>query len=78
MGLFSSSGSDASVGIALRRIEAKLDLIMQNLGIEPPPTGQDDDLRELRDGGRAIEAIKLYRERHGVGLAEAKRAVEGL
>lgn len=31
-----------------------------------------------RDPGRKIEAIKLYRERTGVGLAEAKAAVEAM
>lgn len=29
-------------------------------------------------GGRKIEAIKLYREATGVGLKEAKDAVEGM
>ena len=28
--------------------------------------------------GRKIEAIKLYREEHGVGLREAKEAVEAI
>ena len=33
---------------------------------------------DLMQRGRKIEAIKLYREEHGVGLREAKEAVEAL
>lgn len=35
-------------------------------------------IRDLLDTGKKIEAIKLYRERTGVSLAEAKEAVETL
>lgn len=38
----------------------------------------ESELRSLLSSGRKIEAIKLYRERTGVGLAEAKSAVEAL
>jgi ribosomal protein L7/L12 len=40
--------------------------------------GEDPRLIELIQGDRKIEAIKLYRELTGVGLAEAKDAVERL
>jgi hypothetical protein len=33
---------------------------------------------ELVRGGKKIQAIKVYRERHGVGLKDAKDAVEAL
>jgi len=36
------------------------------------------DVLELMQRGRKIDAIKLYREEHGVGLREAKEAVEAL
>jgi ribosomal protein L7/L12 len=36
----------------------------------------DEELRELLASGNKIQAIKLYREETGVGLAEAKNAVE--
>lgn len=42
---------------------------------------QDDPLSAIKTAtlsGRKIEAIKLYREAFGVGLAEAKSAVEHL
>lgn len=38
----------------------------------------ETELRSLLAGGHKIEAIKLYRQRTGVGLAEAKAAVEAL
>ena len=41
----------------------------------------NDDLERIRAAaaaGRKIEAIKLYRAASGVGLAEAKKAVEAL
>ncbi len=46
-----------------------------------PDAPSDDELERIRAavaGGRKIEAIKLYRESTGAGLAEAKRAVESL
>jgi ribosomal protein L7/L12 len=61
-----------------RRIERKLDLVMEHLGIhvqEPDaPPGVMDELAV----GRKIEAIKLYRQATGAGLKEAKDAVEAL
>ena len=38
----------------------------------------DPRLAELLQAGKEIQAIKLYRELTGVGLAEAKDAVEGM
>lgn len=35
-------------------------------------------IQELVASGRKIDAIKLYRQAHGVGLKEAKEAVEAL
>ena len=36
------------------------------------------DLARCLDEGRKIDAIKLYRHIHGVGLREAKEAIERL
>lgn len=48
----------------------------------PPPPGPsaegDADVLALVRNHQIIEAIKLYRERHGVGLASAKDAVDRL
>jgi ribosomal protein L7/L12 len=73
MGLFSTT--DPIVSLQLARIERKLDAIMQRLQIELADDGHDD-LRELVRQNRKIEAIKVYRERTGAGLAEAKAFVD--
>lgn len=41
-------------------------------------TASEEGVRQLLAQGRKIEAIKLYRELHHVGLKEAKEAVERL
>lgn len=74
MGLFSASPSPA-LSMQLVRIERKLDAIIAAIGVQIPSDGMDD-IRELVARNRKIEAIKLYRERTGVGLAEAKAAVD--
>ncbi|MFE5892135.1 ribosomal protein L7/L12 [Streptomyces sp. NPDC002285] len=57
------------------RVERKLDLILDHLGL------RDDDPRmakvvALLREDKKIKAIKEYREITGVGLVEAKEAVE--
>ncbi len=42
------------------------------------PAEAGAQIQQLAAAGRKIEAIKLYREAHGVGLKEAKEAVEAL
>ncbi|MFM9956893.1 MAG: ribosomal protein L7/L12 [Phycisphaerales bacterium] len=59
----------------LKRIERKLDLLLEAQGLASPSDGMDD-IRELIAQGQKISAIKLYRERTGLGLAEAKAAVD--
>lgn len=44
----------------------------------PPRDALDAEVRDLLFSGRKIEAIKHYREATGVGLKEAKDAVEAL
>ncbi len=74
-GLFDSLGNESR----LRMIERKLDLIISALGIqEPDRSALDAELRELTRTGRKIPAIKLYRERTGADLAEAKSYVDAL
>jgi len=62
------------------RIERKLNAVLSHLGIQTPGTDEDflEQLRELTHQGQKIEAIKLYRKRTGVGLKEAKEAIEDL
>ncbi|WP_425825642.1 ribosomal protein L7/L12 [Streptomyces fractus] len=59
------------------RVERKLDLVIEHLGIETDALGPRlDGVRALVREGKKIEAIKVYREVTGVGLREAKDAVE--
>ena len=50
----------------------------QGLRSDTEPNSGTDDILRLAQAGNKIEAIKLYREIHGVGLKEAKDAVEKL
>jgi Ribosomal protein L7/L12 C-terminal domain len=66
----------------LRRLEAKADLILRHLGLEyqdPATPGRlSEEVKALADDpARKIEAIKLHSEQTGLGLKEAKDAVEG-
>ena len=45
---------------------------------EQPQDVRDSELRALVNQGRKIDAIKIYREQTGAGLAEAKAAVEAI
>ena len=60
----------------LQRVEHKIDLILTHLGLDyaVPPQARWQELAS--HPSRKIQAIKAYREEYGVGLAEAKRAVE--
>ena len=49
---------------------------VKKLAIEVP--GAPGSIEAALAAGRKIDAIKLYREQHGVGLKEAKEAVEAL
>ena len=63
-------------------LERKVDFLMQEFGLtekyqySQPADPVMDDVQILVRQGNLIQAIKLYRERTGAGLAEAKTAVE--
>jgi ribosomal protein L7/L12 len=61
------------------RLEEQVERLYKRLGFNMDENGTpDDDPRviEALKKGQAIEAIKIYRELTGLGLAEAKLAVE--
>jgi hypothetical protein len=63
--------------VRLRRIEQKLDMVLKHLGIDYTETWNlSEEARAQADRGDKIGAIKIHRERTGVGLAEAKYDVE--
>ncbi len=47
-------------------------------GPDQPASESEDEVLNLMRSGKKISAIKAYRERTGVGLKEAKDAVEAL
>lgn len=70
-------GPDPAVIRRLDRLERKLDALLERAGVRVPEP-EHADVRDLAKSGRKIEAIKLYRERTGCGLAEAKSFVDAL
>ena len=72
-----------SLSAVNRRIEAvewNVARLLTQAGLnweEPPaPEGPDAEVLALARAGNTLEAIKRYRELTGVGLAEAKAAVD--
>lgn len=61
----------------LRRLEAKLDLVLKHLGIQFKDPGVDE-VRRLLQSDKTIEAIKAYRGATGASLRDAKDAVDAL
>lgn len=62
-------------GATVGRLERKLDALIKHTGVDVA-SHTNQEVAELVKAGRKIEAIKLYRELTGAGLAEAKEAVE--
>src|SRR5262245_44301208 len=64
----------------LRRLEGKVDAILGHLGVtyqDPIIASLSAEVRQLADDpNKKIQAIKLLREQSGMGLKEAKDAVE--
>jgi len=62
----------------LERVERRLNLLLRHFNIDPSAGSPlSDRVRGLADDpARKIEAIRVYREETGAGLAEAKAAVE--
>jgi ribosomal protein L7/L12 len=62
-------------------LEAQVDFLYRHLGITYVENNSPDDDPRIIDALRKnnlIEAIKIYREIHDIGLAEAKAAVEAI
>ncbi|MFJ8360500.1 ribosomal protein L7/L12 [Streptomyces sp. NPDC093984] len=59
----------------MARVERKLDLVLDHLGLHQADPDLERVAALLRDG-RKIQAVKVYREITGADLKEAKEAVE--
>jgi Ribosomal protein L7/L12 C-terminal domain len=68
----------SSTTARLRGVERKLNALLRHHGVDPTQGLLLSDRVKLlaTDPGRKIEAIKVYRQETGAGLAEAKEAVE--
>jgi ribosomal protein L7/L12 len=63
--------------VDLRRVERKLDALLQHEGIELPSRLSPEVKRMASDPTQKIAAIRLHRQQNpGLGLAEAKEDVE--
>ena len=75
-------GTEQELRDQLNRIESKLDQLLAQSsprsGAQAPASDSYAEVRASLANGRKIEAIKLYRELTGVGLKEAKEAVEAM
>lgn len=65
----------------IARLDRKVDLILRELGLEYEEREEDsfpglDEVQDLLRQGRKIHAIKVYRQKTGAGLKEARDAVE--
>jgi ribosomal protein L7/L12 len=61
------------------RLQAQVEYLYRHLGVtfvEDVHAGDDPKVIAALRSNNVIEAIKAYRERYDVGLAEAKSAVE--
>ncbi|MFJ2738172.1 ribosomal protein L7/L12 [Streptomyces sp. NPDC087440] len=73
---FSPSGKVNNVERRLARLERKVDLLLDHLGVAEPELPGMERVHELIRQGKKIEAIKVYRELTGEGLKEAKDTVD--
>jgi ribosomal protein L7/L12 len=68
-------------GVDLLNAKRAVDAMQAGAQVPSPaqasPPG-DDEIRAALEAGHKIQAIKLYRERYGVNLKEAKEAVDAM
>lgn len=61
-----------------RRLEQKIDLILDRLDIDDQETPLEKRLKFLLNSNQKIQALREFKEQTGVGLKEAKDAVEAI
>ena len=60
-------------------LEAQMQALLEHLGVgASPEDALERQVIEFIRADRVIEAVKLYRERTGLGLKESKDAVDNL
>ncbi|MFY1691044.1 hypothetical protein [Plantactinospora sp. WMMB782] len=74
-GSSSASQRQRETAARLRRVERKLDLVLDHLGLVDPEAVPSEVVEHLRKGQR-IAAVRAYRQATGESLLEAKQAVD--
>lgn len=74
-----------ATGVSLAEAKAAVERMSQNEFTKPPDDVRDRDnpvlearIKSLLSKGKKIDAVKIYREEFGVGLKEAKDAVDSI
>ncbi|NPV01757.1 MAG: hypothetical protein HPY53_10295 [Brevinematales bacterium] len=70
-----------NISKSIRVLEKKVDMIMNHLNLRYDGGSHasfEYELQDLIRAGNKIEAIKRYREQTGMGLKEAKDAIEAM
>ncbi len=65
----------------VNKLQAQIDFLYKHLNlefIEDINPSDDPEVIKILRTGNVIEAIKVHRERHNTGLAEAKMAVDDM
>ena len=72
-----------ATGVGLAEAKAAVEEMAQNESTKPPDDMRDMDnpvlesrIKSLLSRNRKVDAVKIYREEYGVGLKDAKEAVE--
>ncbi|MFE0019780.1 hypothetical protein [Amycolatopsis sp. NPDC059021] len=65
-----------SLEYRLARVERKLDLVLDHLGVTEPADDLTAEVTALLAQGKKIVAVKRYREVTGADLRDAKEAVD--
>ncbi len=68
----------SALKVRVAELEQKIDFLLRALHMQYAEEGSEENkqIEDLLRRGNKIEAIRIYRERTGVGLKEAKDAVE--
>lgn len=70
--------TEENLKLQIAALNKKIDFILNHLGITYEKDDYLEQVRLLINQGNKIEAVKRYRQLTGLGLAEAKQAVDNL
>lgn len=74
--LVKNDGEHKSLESRLKHTERQLDRIAEKVGVSEHPA--NERLRQLKEDGKNVEAVKEAREQFGYSLVEAKKYVDEL